>query len=881
MKHRSMALVAAALCAAGPAAAQADRPPQQGAATARRDSALASPFKKFDDLIKGATHRPGFFDTYEKGENLWLVVPATMLGKDFLMEFKIAQGIGAQGLFGGTMLSIFEGNVVALERRADRVLLVQRPHRFNAREGGAAARAVDLTFGSSVLEQAKIESIRDDSALVINIHDWVVSDLSGIGQQIRFAVSTTPGRPGQATFDKPRSYVESVKGFPDNVNIRTKLTFRPAEPVNWASVPDGRYIPVSIFYTLARLPEQPMTPRLGDDRVGNFWTVHKDFSQEDSSAFVHYVNRWRLEPGERVGDLWRPKKPITYYIDPNVPEEYRAILTAGVVAWNRAFEAAGWKDAVRAEPLPEGADPEDIRYATLRWNVSDQPGYGAIGPSVVDPRTGEILDADILFEASMFLGFRNAYRNLVNPLTAVEAFNQVLELPASDMRLLSAGGEIASFGTQLVAQGGLLQAVLAERGEIAPGAPVPMTYVGEVGKWVTMHEVGHTLGLWHNFRSSASTPFDRLHDRAWTEENGVFSSVMEYPTPNLAPKGRPNGYYYNPGVGSYDLWAISYGYTPDDARAAALAREAADPKHLYGTNAEAGGPGALDPTINVNDLSDDPLAWARERTAIIRGLWATLPQQVLGDNSRYHELTVAYQILLGQYAQAVAPSVKYIGGSAINRDHVGDANGRRPFVNVPRAEQREALTFLTSEVFSERALTVPAEVLQQFGSNRWLQDWNTNTTWNGRLDYPWHEQVAGFQAGALTALLNPFRLARIRDGETRYGAANVVSIPEVMDEVTRAVWSEVWAAPGRNVTALRRDLQRAYVEQFAAILNAPPDRTPADARAVARARLVDLNRRLGARLQPPAAFDAYTTAHLQEMRAWIGKALDAGMDVRP
>ncbi|HXV89864.1 MAG TPA: DUF5117 domain-containing protein, partial [Gemmatimonadales bacterium] len=447
MRHRSMALVAAALCAAGPAAAQADRPPQQGAAAARRDSAPASPFKKFDDLIKGATHRSGFLDTYEKGENLWLVIPAGMVGKDFLMEFKIAQGIGAQGLFGGTMLSIFEGNVVALERRADRVLLVQRPHRFTAREGGAAARAVDLTFGSSVLEQAKIESIRDDSALVINIYDWVVSDLSGIGQQIRFAVSTTPGRPGQATFDKPRSYVESVKGFPDNVNIRTKLTFRPAEPVNWASVPDGRYIPVSIFYTLARLPEQPMTPRLGDDRVGNFWTVHKDFSQEDSSAFVHYVNRWRLEPGERVGDLWRPKKPITYYIDPNVPEEYRAMLTAGVVAWNRAFEAAGWKDAVRAEPLPEGVDPEDIRYATLRWNVSDQPGYGAIGPSVVDPRTGEILDADILFEASMFLGFRNSYRNLVSPMTAVEAFNQVLELPASDMRLLSAGGEIASFGT--------------------------------------------------------------------------------------------------------------------------------------------------------------------------------------------------------------------------------------------------------------------------------------------------------------------------------------------------------------------------------------------------------------------------------------------------
>jgi uncharacterized protein DUF5117/uncharacterized protein DUF5118 len=323
--QRILASAVAAVLAAVPVAAQnrPAAPPPAGQAAARRDSAPPSPFKKFDDLVKGATHRAGFFDTYEKGDALYLVIPRDRLGTDFLMEFKIAQGVGAQGLFGGTMLSIFEGNVVAMERYGDRVVLVQRPHRFTASEGGAAARAVDLTFGNSVLEQAKIESIRDDSAIVVNVYDWVVSDLSGIGQAIRFAVSTTPGRPGVAAFDKPRSYLESVKGFPDNLNVRARLTYRPQEPVGWASVPDGRYISLSIFYSFARLPAVPMTPRLGDDRVGSFWTIHKDFSQEDSSAFVRYVNRWRLEPGERVGDLWRPKKPIIYYIDPNVPEEYR------------------------------------------------------------------------------------------------------------------------------------------------------------------------------------------------------------------------------------------------------------------------------------------------------------------------------------------------------------------------------------------------------------------------------------------------------------------------------------------------------------------------------------------------------------------------------
>lgn len=876
--HRLLfAFVTLALVAPVWASAQGNRPAAQGGAQALQDT-TKSPYKKFSELIRGAEHRPGFFDTYEKGDNLYLVIPRERLGRDFLMELKIAQGIGATRLFGGTMLNTFEGSVVALERHGDRVFLVQRPHRFTAQEGGAAAKAVELTFGASVLESAKIESIRDDSALVINIYDWVVSDLSGIGQAVREIASTQPGRPGSATFEKNRSYLESVKAFPQNVNIRAKLTFKPGEPVEFPSVPDGRYVPVSIHYTLAELPVDPMAPRLGDDRVGSFWTVHKDFSQEDSSFFVRYVNRWRLEPGERAGDLWRPKKTIVYFIDPNVPEEYRPYFTAGVEAWNRAFEAAGWKDAIRAEPLPEGADPEDIRYPTLRWNVSDQPAYGAIGPSVVDPRTGEILDADILFEASLFTNFRNAWRTLVNPASAAELFTQALEFPAADLAFAERGGELASFGAALAAQGAFLQAVLAERGAIAPGDPVPMAYMAEVVKWVTMHEVGHTLGLQHNFRSSASTPFEKLHDRAWAEANGVFSSVMEYPTPNVAPRGTPNGYYYNPGVGSYDLWAIAYGYTPDPARAQQLAREVARPEHLFGTNAEAGGPGAFDPSINVYDLSADPLAWARQRTEIVSGLWNTLPRNVLADNARYHQLTVAFQSLFGQYAQAVAPAVKYIGGQYVNRDHMGDPDGRPPFVNVPKAKQQEALAFVVDRVFSERAFAVPREVLARFGSNRW-QHWGSTITWNGRIDYPFHEQVVGFQSAALAQILHPFRLARIRDGETKFGAANVLTIPEVMDEVTRAIWSEVWAAPGRNITTTRRDLQRAYLDLMTQLITTPPERMPADARAVARLRLVDLNRRIGLRLAPPASFDAYTTAHLQEIRARIEKALEAGLEV--
>ncbi len=349
---------------------------------------------------------------------------------------------------------------------------------------------------------------------------------------MKLAAATEPGEPGQAALDGERSYLETVKAFPRNVNVRAKLTFKPGEPVSLPSVPDGRYIPVSVHYTLAELPEEPMTPRAGDDRVGNFWTVHKDFSRQDSTFFVRLVNRWRLEPGERVGDLWRPRQPIVYYLDSNIPEVYREPMKAGVEAWNDAFEAAGFVDAIRAEDLPEGADPEDIRFATLRWNVSDRPGYGAIGPSTVDPRTGEILDADMLFEANMFLGFRDAWRTLVDPTSPAEALEGALSFSEADLAA-APGMELEGFASAMAAQGAVLGAALAARGEIDPGDPVPQAYLDQVVTWVTMHEVGHTLGLQHNFRSSASTPLDRLHDRAWAEENGVFSSVMEYPTVNI------------------------------------------------------------------------------------------------------------------------------------------------------------------------------------------------------------------------------------------------------------------------------------------------------------------------------------------------------------
>ncbi|HEX7049750.1 MAG TPA: zinc-dependent metalloprotease [Longimicrobiales bacterium] len=868
------ALVAVAVSGCGILSGGASEP--QPRAQAARPSRPDDGLKPFDELTKGATVRTGFFDTYQKGDNLWLAVPKGRLGAPFLITYEISEGIGAGGLFGGTMLGIFEGSIVTLERHGDRVFLVEQPHRFVAPDGSAAARAVDLSFGASVLASAAIESMREDSALVIDIHDWIVSDLSGVGQRVEGAVSR-PGQRGSASFDRQRSWLESVEAFPENLNLRAKLTFRSQQPAPLNSVPDGRYIPLEIHYTFAKLPERPMEPRLGDDRVGYFMTVHKDFSNDDGdSFFVRYINRWRLEPKDPAaaarGEPVEPVEPIVYYLDPNIPEVYRPFIMEGIEAWNRAFEAAGWKNAIHAEMLPPGAHAEDIRYATVRWNTSDRPGYGAIGPSIVDPRTGEILDADVLIEANMVLGFKSDWRTKVSPGVAI---TEMLSAPAHELTRAAAGAEVASLGAAIAAQGAVLRALLAAEGEIGAGDPVPLEYVGQALKWVTMHEVGHTLGLRHNFRSSSDTPLEKLTDPDWAKERGIFSSVMEYPSVNLAAAGT-DGYFYNPGVGSSDLWAISYGYTRDAAHAAELARQAAQPGHAFGTDEDARGPGALDPTVNVYDLGADPLAWGKRRAERIADLWPSLAEHVLEDNARYADLTDAYRTLLTEYARALATAVKYIGGQYQYRDHVGDPDARPPFVNVPKARQQEALEFLRTHAFDEEAFALPQEVLARFGANRW-NHWGEENTWNGRIDFPLTEQVLGLQTALLEQLTNPFVFARIRDAELKYGASEVLTVPELMLGLTRSIWSEVWSGAARPIPTLRRDLQRAYLDRMTEILVTPSERMPADARAVARMRLQDLERRIAARIDA-RGLDAYTRAHLIECRARIAKALEAGLE---
>ncbi|MSR20842.1 MAG: DUF5117 domain-containing protein [Gemmatimonadetes bacterium] len=873
----------AALLLALPATVAAQVPPDSAAAQvppdslAAPDSAQSTPERSdFDRMTEDATLQEGFFDTYLDDGRLLFVVPEGRLGERFLMSFEASRGPGSGGIYGGTMLDQ-EARIVSFEKRQGRMLLVQHQNIYAAPEGSPEQRSIDLTFGSSVLATARIGATRDSTDHLVDVYDWFVSDLSRVSEGMRGAVTAEGGRGGGggASLDESRSFLESVRSFPRNMTINSSLTFRSGGAADLRSVPDSRFIPVTVHTRLLALPEVPMERRAADDRVGYFLNAQKDFSlDEGRDFFVRYVRKWRLEcagPADRQG-LCTPKQPITYYIDRTVPEEYRPAMIEAVEAYNEAFEQAGFRDAIRAELLPDSADAEDIRYPTIRWNVSDPPGYSAIGPSVVDPRTGEILDADILMEGSMILGFRSAWRFQVSPATAVK---EMLAATPEELERLAMGGEIASFGTEMISQGMFIRSLLQARGDLGPSEPVPMEYVNEAVKWVTMHEVGHTLGLRHNFRASVDTPNERLADTNWTRERGLVGSVMDYATPNIAPPGEPNGDFYIRGMGSYDRWAISYGYTPNPERAEELARQAAQPGHAYGTDEDTRGPGALDPTVNTYDLGQDPLRWGMERAGTIRGTWRDVPTFALEDDASYAGATSVFASLLFQYGRALATGVKYIGGQYLYRDHVGDPGGRGPWENVPREKQIEALDFLVEYGFSQDAFELPAEVLQQFGANRWSH-WDSDLTIRGRIDYPYQTEVLDLQRELLDQITTSMVFARIRDAEMKFGDAEVLTIPELLESLSDAIWSE--ARAGRSVPSMRRDLQRAHLDRMIALVTDAPSGTPADARSVARMTLEDLGNDLTAAMGS-RDLDAYTRAHLNESRVRIERALAAGLEL--
>ena len=854
--------------------------------TAQRDSAKADsakPWKPWKDVVKDARVATGMFTAYLKRDNVYLEIQPAQFDRDYLLVTQLSQGIGDFGFDGGSSM---RSDLVRFHRAGERVeLWVVNPW-VTAAPNSPMARTVAYSFGHSVAQSFAIASVHDTThAVLVDLAPFLVSDWVDAGGFFDFVVQALQLR-GGVSFDKERSSFQSLRVFPGNVEAEARLTFRASRNLGIATLADYRYIPLGVHYSLIELPATPMRARHADDRVGYFISAMMDLSRDTAeSFFVRYVNRWRLEKKDPSAAVSEPVHPIVYYVDRTVPDEWRPYVRAGILEWNRAFEEAGFRNAIQAPDAPDDSlwSAEDARYSTVRWMANYFQTY-AIGPSDVDPRTGEILNADILIAASWIQAFQGQYRRFSGPADQVRAVFREDSLlradPAGHLRLCTYA---AGFEQHAV----VLQAALVAAGLVGPGQPVPKEYVGQALKELVMHEVGHTLGLRHNFRGTAIIPAERLTDRAFTAREGTSGSVMDYNPPAVSLDRSRQGDYYNTTIGSYDRWAIRYGYADaggatSDAERPGLARvasEAADPAHLYGSDEDAGfGAFGLDPSITRYDLTANPLAWGQEYVGLINRLMDSLEYRLVGPGDPYTKLRSGFANMLGTRWQATLYATKFIGGATTARDHRGDPNGRPAVVDVPAARQREALAFIARDGLGERAYRFRPELLRRLAPNRWYH-WGANPFEGGRIDFPLHEYAFTYQTVLVDLVWEPGVLDRLRDAElraTRPGEA--LSIPEVIDAVTRATWAEAGYGGGaaRNAGSIRRDLQRYTLQRLTRMLLAPPAGTPEDARSVARATLVRLGTALE-RAGSAGGLDASTRAHYADSRERVRQALSASV----
>jgi hypothetical protein len=868
-------------------------------------------FEDFDKVIKGAKEYDGLFKLYQKEDRLYAEVRPDQFDRPLLCPIAIARGAG----LGGYTLNFDEQWVLVFKRVGDKVHLIRRNVHFTAKSGSPTAKAVETTYTDSVLLSLRIQAINlMKQSVLLNLNDIFMADFANLGMGV---------------FDTSRSTWHKVKAFPRNIELEVAATFsggarqRGMFGMSNASVIDPRGTTIIIHYGLCQLPDSAYQPRLADDRVGYFLTAVKDFSSDNQdTSFLRYINRWRLERAEPVDPkhpekLSAPKKKIVFWIEKTVPDEYRAAVREGILEWNKAFEKIGFRDAIEVRQQEnEDFDPEDINYNTFRWITTDQ-GF-AMGPSRANPLTGEIIDADIIFDASMIRYWRQeqqVFGNGAEPASYIQAAKLGLGLsdplapeglkdlenrgwndpprkadPADlQARLLAARHGLCQCGSHMRYELGMAAMALAAGDALKPGEKVPEELINQAIKETVMHEVGHTLGLRHNFKASTMLKNEDLHNTAITRKRGLVGSVMDYNPVNLAPKGVKQGDYFTTTIGPYDYWAIEYAYKPlsggtegELEKLQEIAKRGAQSGLDYATDEDlyAG----ADPLVNLWDLGNDPAKFAQDRILLAEELLKNLPDRVVDKGEGYQRLRVAFTVLMQQYGNGAHLAANFVGGEYMNRDHRDDPNGRDPFVPVKGDKQRQVLAFLQEHIFSDKAFKFPPELLRHLAANRWSH-WGNDYAVMLPVEYPVQERILNTQRVALNQLLAPDVLSRIQNNALK---ADKDDKPLTVAEVFRSLTDGIWPADSMvedkdgkhyDTSITRRNLQRQYVKDLTQ-LTLQSRGAPADARSLARMHLRDIAKRIDKVLNDKdAAVDDTNRAHLEECHERITKALSASMQV--
>ena len=841
-----------------PASAPANATPPAAASPPAAPGAL----RPMKDILKDAKPIPGFFTLHQKDEKIWLEILPSQMGKPFFFSYNVPRSIGERGLYGSQMGS---SKLVEFQKVGNQVQLIAKNTQFFAKEGTPQAQFVSESFSDSLMSSTAMVSQPhpETKSILIEANSLLFTDIPGYQTRLEASFRMPFALDSRNTSFTSTKNTSALTGL--EVKAHFSVSRLSAPPMTSSPVPatpppsatpDPRSMFVSFYYSLMPLPE-PMQTRLADERVGFFTVARTDLTTDAKfKSKTHYLKRWRLEKKDPSALVSEPKEPIVYWLDKNIPEQYRATVTAGVLEWNKAFEKAGFKNAlvVKQQQATDDFNNMDARHASIRWFSGADVGF-AIGPSQADPRTGEILDADI----GMSDGFtRSARRLMVDDLA----------------RLRGPEGEICEEAETAAQELHYALDLLEARGLELDG-PEADALAKAYLKRVIMHEVGHTIGLRHNFRASTLNDLKKINDAEFTKVNGMSSSIMDYLPFNIAPKGEKQGEYVMSTIGAYDYWAVEFGYKQfppgqEEVGLNQILAKSSQRELQFDTDEDAGYGSVIgiDPNINRFDMGSDPLAYYKLRMKLSRELWDRLQNMNLATGESYERLTRSFRSGFAQVANAAPLAAKYIGGVYTRRERAGSS--KPLFEPVDAAKQREALALITKDFLGADSFRFKPELIARLATDR-LERLESQSS----LQTSVASLVANVQRGILDHVYSPVVATRLAEvGMKVNDPKETLDLADVYETIQNAIWSE--AKTGQETSLIRRNLQREQLRRMTDVLVKPAGPWPADARSIMRENARQLASLLEKTLNKPSLTKT-TRAHYADALDALNSTLKASM----